>query len=58
MAQLALVRHGQSQWNLEDRFTGWWVNLCSSRIGPSAASRTSSLAFTRLPNSSKRMPSL
>jgi len=24
MAQLALVRHGQSQWNLEDRFTGWW----------------------------------
>jgi len=28
MAQLALIRHGQSQWNLEDRFTGWWdVNL-------------------------------
>lgn len=24
MAQLALLRHGQSQWNLEDRFTGWW----------------------------------
>ncbi len=24
MAQLALVRHGQSAWNLEDRFTGWW----------------------------------
>jgi 2,3-bisphosphoglycerate-dependent phosphoglycerate mutase len=24
MAQLALVRHGQSQWNLENRFTGWW----------------------------------
>ncbi len=23
MAQLALVRHGQSQWNLENRFTGW-----------------------------------
>jgi 2,3-bisphosphoglycerate-dependent phosphoglycerate mutase len=28
MAQLALVRHGQSEWNLQDRFTGWWdVNL-------------------------------
>jgi 2,3-bisphosphoglycerate-dependent phosphoglycerate mutase len=28
MAKLALVRHGQSEWNLEDRFTGWWdVNL-------------------------------
>ena len=31
MAQLALVRHGQSQWNLEDRFTGWWdVDLTSA----------------------------
>ena len=24
MPKLILVRHGQSQWNLEDRFTGWW----------------------------------
>ena len=24
MSQLVLVRHGQSQWNLEGRFTGWW----------------------------------
>ncbi len=23
MGKLALVRHGQSQWNLENRFTGW-----------------------------------
>lgn len=23
MTRLALVRHGQSQWNLENRFTGW-----------------------------------
>src|SRR5881409_3605672 len=23
MAQLVLVRHGQSIWNLENRFTGW-----------------------------------
>ena len=23
MAQLVLVRHGESQWNLENRFTGW-----------------------------------
>ena len=22
--RLILVRHGQSQWNLENRFTGWW----------------------------------
>ena len=24
MPTLVLVRHGQSQWNLENRFTGWW----------------------------------
>ena len=28
MPTLVLLRHGQSQWNLENRFTGWWdVNL-------------------------------
>ena len=24
MPKLVLLRHGQSQWNLENRFTGWW----------------------------------
>ncbi len=24
MPKLVLIRHGQSQWNLENRFTGWW----------------------------------
>ena len=24
MPQLVLLRHGQSQWTLENRFTGWW----------------------------------
>ncbi len=24
MTKLVLVRHGQSEWNLENRFTGWW----------------------------------
>lgn len=28
MAKVALIRHGQSEWNLQNRFTGWWdVNL-------------------------------
>ena len=39
MAQLALVRHGQSQWNLEDRFTGWWdVDLTPAGEGEAKAS--------------------
>ena len=24
MTKLILTRHGQSTWNLENRFTGWW----------------------------------
>ena len=23
MKQVVLIRHGESQWNLENRFTGW-----------------------------------
>ncbi|MGH7165909.1 MAG: histidine phosphatase family protein, partial [Nitrospiraceae bacterium] len=23
MAHMVLLRHGESQWNLENRFTGW-----------------------------------
>ena len=33
MPTLILVRHGQSQWNLENRFTGWWdVDLTDEGI--------------------------
>ncbi|MCK4902168.1 MAG: 2,3-bisphosphoglycerate-dependent phosphoglycerate mutase [Thermoplasmatales archaeon] len=32
MAKLVLVRHGQSQWNLENRFTGW-VDVPLSKKG-------------------------
>ncbi|WP_447969808.1 2,3-bisphosphoglycerate-dependent phosphoglycerate mutase [Nitrospira sp. M1] len=33
MAQLILIRHGESQWNLENRFTGWVdVDLTSKGI--------------------------
>ena len=33
MPQLVLLRHGQSQWNLENRFTGWWdVDLSEQGI--------------------------
>lgn len=33
MPQLILVRHGQSEWNLENRFTGWWdVDLTENGV--------------------------
>jgi 2,3-bisphosphoglycerate-dependent phosphoglycerate mutase len=33
MPTLVLLRHGQSQWNLENRFTGWWdVDLTSQGV--------------------------
>ena len=32
MSELVLVRHGQSQWNLENRFTGW-VDVPLSKKG-------------------------
>ncbi len=34
MPRLVLIRHGQSAWNLENRFTGWWdVSLTDRGIG-------------------------
>ena len=38
MPTLVLLRHGQSQWNLENRFTGWWdVDLSEQRIAEARA---------------------
>jgi 2,3-bisphosphoglycerate-dependent phosphoglycerate mutase len=38
MPSLVLLRHGQSQWNLEDRFTGW-VDVDLTPVGESEARR-------------------
>lgn len=38
MPALILVRHGQSQWNLENRFTGWWdVDLTEKGVAEASA---------------------
>jgi 2,3-bisphosphoglycerate-dependent phosphoglycerate mutase len=38
MPRLVLIRHGQSQWNLENRFTGWWdVDLSEKGVEEAAA---------------------
>ena len=38
MSKLILVRHGQSQWNLENRFTGWWdVDLTEQGVAEARA---------------------
>ena len=57
MPTLILVRHGQSQWNLENRFTGWWdVDLTDQGVAEAraagalmgAAGVLPTLAFTSL----------
>ena len=42
MPTLVLVRHGQSQWNLENRFTGW-VDVDLSAQGEAEAARSGEL---------------
>jgi len=42
MSTLVLVRHGQSQWNLENRFTGW-VDVPLSEQGEQEAARAGGL---------------
>jgi 2,3-bisphosphoglycerate-dependent phosphoglycerate mutase len=38
MPTLVLLRHGQSQWNLENRFTGWWdVDLSTAGVDEARA---------------------
>lgn len=38
MPTLILVRHGQSRWNLENRFTGWWdVDLTEQGVAEAIA---------------------
>jgi 2,3-bisphosphoglycerate-dependent phosphoglycerate mutase len=38
MSKLVLVRHGQSQWNLENRFTGW-VDVDLTALGEQEAQK-------------------
>ncbi|MBV9528942.1 2,3-diphosphoglycerate-dependent phosphoglycerate mutase [Sphingomonas sp.] len=41
MPTLVLLRHGQSQWNLENRFTGWWdVDLSNAGVAEARAAGT------------------
>ena len=38
MPTLVLLRHGQSDWNLQNRFTGWWdVDLSDKGVGEAIA---------------------
>ena len=38
MPTLVLIRHGQSSWNLENRFTGWWdVDVTEKGAGEARA---------------------
>ena len=46
MSYLILVRHGQSVWNLEKKFTGW-VDVDLTKIGKSEATKAGELIKTK-----------
>ena len=48
MGHLLLLRHGQSQWNLENRFTGWIDVPLSTRGGEEALAAAQQLSTYRL----------
>ena len=49
MSHLALLRHGQSAWNLENRFTGW-VDVPLTEEGRKQAAKSGALlAETGIP---------
>ena len=53
MPTLVLIRHGQSAWNLENRFTGWWdVPLTAKGVAEATAAgellRTRGYDFDRV----------
>ena len=51
MPRLILVRHGQSQWNLENRFTGWWdVDLTAQGEAEARAAGELLLSKNMLPD--------
>ena len=67
MSTLILVRHGQSEWNLANRFTGWWdVDLTDKGVEEArAAGRLlkdkgvlPDIAFTSLQTRAIRTPNL
>jgi 2,3-bisphosphoglycerate-dependent phosphoglycerate mutase len=48
MPRLILIRHGQSQWNLENRFTGWWDVDVTEKGAAEACAAGELLAATEL----------
>lgn len=51
MPTLILLRHGQSQWNLENRFTGWWdVTVTEKGADEARAAGELMKAKNRLPD--------
>jgi 2,3-bisphosphoglycerate-dependent phosphoglycerate mutase len=46
MPRLVLIRHGQSAWNLENRFTGWW-DVAVTELGVEEARAAGQLLASR-----------
>ena len=47
MIKLVLLRHGESQWNLENRFTGW-TDVDLTKKGELEAKSAGTVSYTHL----------
>lgn len=54
MAKLVLIRHGQSEWNLSNQFTGW-VDVDLSEEGVQQAKKNAGAAIKKKQASSLTM---
>ena len=58
MTKLVLIRHGESDWNKQNRFTGWTdVDLSEKGLNEAHASHTTAISHTQRSRRMRGIPS-